>query len=214
MNTQNTNGTSKLKAFGIKWLFGLDTPQDVSTPLGRWIVRPIKKGISFFLIGIIAVYVVLCFWDGYAWSTQISPTYGLRIIRLLVVAILAIIDAVILPFRAGSFLLFMVLNAAILFPFVGILHGLSLSLYGEDLMRKEKNIVPTILFFVGMGVLVFSYGTAILEQDFSGLIDDYIFSSMNIMVPFALGILIWTGRNIYYSIRARHSDVFPASESE
>lgn len=214
MNTQYPNRTSNLKALMIKWLFGIDTPQDVSTIIGRWVVRPIKKGVSFFLLGIIAIYIVLCFWDGYAWSTQISPTYGFQIIRFIVVAFLAIIDAIILPFRAGSFLLFTIINTAIIFPFIGLLHGLTLSPSGENLMRGEKNIVPTVLFFLGMGALVFSYGTAVIEQDFRGLIDNYIFSSMNITVPFVAGFLIWMGRNIYYSIRARHSDVFLDVESE
>ncbi|MEW5988474.1 MAG: hypothetical protein AB1791_17735, partial [Chloroflexota bacterium] len=154
MNGSNAGRTSNLKAFTIKWLFGVDTLKDVSTPLGRWVIRPIRKGISFFLLGLIGVYAFLCFWDGYAWSTRISPTYGLRIIRLIVVAILAIIDAIILPFRVGSFLLFAAINVVILFPFIGILHGLSLSLEGENLMRREKNPTPTVLLVAGVGILV------------------------------------------------------------
>lgn len=141
MNNQDLKRTSKFKTFIIKWLFGVDTQSDVSKPIGRWIFRPLKKGVSFTLLGFISIYILLCLWDGYAWSTQISPTYGLRIIRLLFVAVLAVGDALILPFKAGQVLFFALLNVVILFPVFGILHGLTLSPNGEKIMKNEKNII-------------------------------------------------------------------------
>jgi hypothetical protein len=100
----------------------------------------------------------------------------------------------------------MIMNAAILFPFIGILHGLTLSLSGEKLAGSNKNMTLDVLFVLGIGVLVYSYGTAMLQQGYSGLIDTYIFSSISITIPFVAGLVIWCGRNIYYSIRARHSN--------
>ena len=170
-------------------------------------IRPIKKGISFFLLGMIAIYLVLCVWDGFAWSTQISPTYGLQIIRLIVVAGLAIINALLLPFRAGSFLIFTVINSAILFPFIGLLHGLSLNLDGEDLMIGQKNNATiTFLFVISIGILVFSYGNAILNQRFIGLIHVFILSDIKITGPCIFILFLWIGRNIYYTIRSRQSN--------
>ena len=213
MNRQAQNQPSRLKVIALRWLLGIDTVEGVSTPIKRWIVRPIKKGVSFCLLGIISIYVVLCLWDGYAWSTQISPSYGLILIRMIVVIVLAIIDAVVLPFRAGAFLLFAFLNAAILLPFIGILHGLSLSPAGENQIRRERNPIPTVLFIGGIAVLAFSFGNAVIQGDYLGFIDGYIFSSAKISFLFVLGLLLWVGRNIYISIQARHTYLFPQEET-
>ena len=69
-------------------------------PFNRWLVRPVTKAMVFFLAGLILNYIILCLWDAYAWSTEISSTYGLLIIRAIVVIILAIVDLIALPSRA------------------------------------------------------------------------------------------------------------------
>ncbi len=168
---------SQLKITLRKWLLGLDSPEDVASPIGRWIVRPLKKGVSFFLLGILSIYIALCFWEGFAWSTRISPWFGLKIIRLIVVLILSVINVVILPFKIWPFLIFIIINAAILFIPIGIFHGVTLSPAGEIHASNSSNRMPTVLFLIGIGVLIFSYGIAVLEDDFVGLISAYILVS-------------------------------------
>lgn len=70
------------------------------------------------------------------------------------------------------------------------------------------------MLVIGFGFLFFSYGTEFFEENFVGLIDDYIFSSTTITVIFVAGVLVWMGRNLFYSIRARHTEVLAETENE
>lgn len=77
---------------------------------------------AFWTSRFVAVaYLALCAVNGFIWSTELAPTYGLVIIRFIVVAFLAIVSAVILPFQQGGLLAHAIINLVLLVAPVALL---------------------------------------------------------------------------------------------
>ena len=156
-------------------------------PFNRWLVRPVTKAMVFFLAGLILNYIILCLWDAYAWSTEISSTYGLLIIRAIVVIILAIVDLIALPFRAWDVVAFTFQNCAILFPILGILYGVSVS----PAQSNDRKISATALFFLGILVLTIIYWYSVLSDGYTGSFLQYILSSEFLLLVFVTATICW-----------------------
>lgn len=59
-------------------------------------------GIAGGLIGFFLVYIFFCGVNGWNWAIEISSTYILLIIRVIVVAFLAFISLLVAPFTMGG----------------------------------------------------------------------------------------------------------------
>lgn len=199
------------RGFVQGWVLGQEPTGNADTPLRRWLLRPARKSVSLFLLATAAIYAALCLWDGWSWATQLSPTYGFIIIRISVVIMLAAIDAVMLPFRIGIFLGLNLINCLILFLPLGLLHGLSLSPAGEARARATRQSAQAIFPAVGLAVLIFNYGVAVVPGDqYVGWIHEYILMSPERGAIFVLAVLAWMGRNVLMNAAARRPLPAPA----
>lgn len=70
-----------------------------------------KQTLGWGLQLLLGAYVVLCLIEGFAWSAELSPTYFLLVVRLVVAAVLGLVSAFMLPFTEGGAILFWGANA-------------------------------------------------------------------------------------------------------
>ncbi len=211
-NNQETNDAQiealgnffrRIKEWAKKWLFGFYLQYEFETPAGRWIIRPLRKAISFFAIGFLTLYLISCCYQGFVMSLEASSGYGLLIIRALAIIIFSILQILALPLTAGHFVLFVLVNSLIIFPLIGFVHGLTLNQKGVNLIKKERQIWDGIVFFIlyilGLGILFIKYGIDFTRGNTYSLIHEYIFSSATISVLFFSGFSFWILRNLYLS---------------
>jgi len=80
--------------------------------------------VGFAIVAFLIVYVVFCFINGWNLAIDLSSTYILAIIRIIVVVILSIVSIVIVPFTLGAEIVAYGLLAAKIGMAVGFVIGL------------------------------------------------------------------------------------------
>ncbi len=168
----------------------------------RWIIHPLKSARLYFIVGTIAAYCLLCIYDGFVWSTQLAPTYGLLIIRLFVVAVLAFVDLVAIPFRHFWFVVFMLQNTAILFIPIGLIAGLTTSPSQDPAYRDKIGGFLWLTFLLAMTVFVFAYSIDLFSEDdfiYNVFVSDYLqlYPQAFSVIFLEVTLLIWALRNIF-----------------
>lgn len=162
----------------------------------RRILRPLRKGLQFFLLGFFLSYLVICFTEGWGWAIDFSSWYVFKIVRIVVALILTIAELFILPFKSWDVFYFCLMNSLLSFPIIGILYGLSIRPKLED----ENKLVPTIYLFWGLFVVLLFYFYEIVEADYTGYFVEFIFTSDIIFFVCAVGIDVWLFFNLKMSI--------------
>jgi hypothetical protein len=80
-------------------------------------VDGLRRALNWTLAFVVIGYLVLCFVNGFEWSARISSSYGLRIIRLVVVTGLAVVSVFTILFQNFADVVYYVTNiAALVFP--------------------------------------------------------------------------------------------------
>lgn len=97
------------------------TVRPAASRMSEYGSRVIRDSAFWTLKFTAVAYLALCAVNGFIWSTELAPTYGLVIIRLIVVVFLTIVSAVTIPFQQGGLLAHAVINLVLLVAPVSLL---------------------------------------------------------------------------------------------
>ncbi len=153
----------------------------------------LRTFLKISLNGIITNYILLCFLEAYAWSSQISSSFGLMLIRLIVVLFLTLIDFFALPFRYPYLFKAFLYNSIIFIP----IWALAYSIFARKHFPFTKKLnESSTIFTIFIGILLSVYWYNFYVNGAQESFYSYISKSSFLLYPSIFASLFW----IYYNL--------------
>jgi hypothetical protein len=174
---------------------GRDKAHDIS-------VRAIRDGALWTLKFVVALYLALCIYNGFIWSIELAPTYGLTIIRGVVIIALSVCSAFTLPFEQGHLVLPTAIAAAILVApvsFVGFFLQYTVLTRRWNVRPDELGGLSSSSGFQAASVLLFGVVLTALSIDLyacieghsAGTVGDFLVMSSTMRLVYIGALASW-----------------------